>query len=137
MPCPSQFSRFNHPGYFRSTIQTMKFLSLLESPCEPMELVRSYLFSTMYTPEEKVSPLVLFLTKFNPVPHIATYLFKTFKGADCLEDISMTSCTQNTHYRESKIRRNLFTTNPMQGQVRCCQIWGRRRKREDNHMSGP
>ena len=25
----------------------------------------------------------------------------------------------------------------MQGQVRCCQIWGRRRKREENHTSGP
>ena len=40
-------------------------------------------------------------------------------------------------YREPKIRRNMLTTNPMQGQVRCCHIWGRRRKREENHMSGP
>ena len=31
------------------------------------------------------------------------------------------------NYRERKIRRNMLTTNPMQGQVRCCQIWGRRR----------
>ena len=39
------------------------------------------------------------------------------------------------YYRERKIRRNMLTTNHMQGQVRCCQIWGNRRKREDNHMS--
>jgi hypothetical protein len=25
----------------------------------------------------------------------------------------------------------------MQGKVRCCQIWGTWRKREENHMSGP
>ena len=30
----------------------------------------------------------------------------------------------------------MLTTKPMQGQVRCCQIWGRQRKREENHMSG-
>ena len=41
------------------------------------------------------------------------------------------------NYRECKIRRNMLTTNPMQGQVRCCQIWGRRKKRMENHMSGP
>ena len=40
------------------------------------------------------------------------------------------------HYRERKIRRITLATNPMQGQVRCCQIWDRRRKREENHMSG-
>ena len=41
------------------------------------------------------------------------------------------------HYRERKIRRNMILTNPIQGQVRCCQIWSRRRKREENHMTGP
>ena len=41
------------------------------------------------------------------------------------------------HYKESKIRKNILKTNPMHGQVRCCQIWGRRRKREDNYMTGP
>jgi hypothetical protein len=40
-------------------------------------------------------------------------------------------------YRERKIRRNMLSTNPIQGQVRCCQIWGRRRKIEENHMSKP
>ena len=40
-------------------------------------------------------------------------------------------------YRERKIRRNMLTTNAMQGEVRCCQICGKRRKREENHMSGP
>ena len=35
--------------------------------------------------------------------------------------------------RERKIGRDMLTTNPMQGQVRFC----RRRKREENHMSGP
>ena len=40
-------------------------------------------------------------------------------------------------YRERKIRRNMLSTNPMQRQVRCCQIRGRRRKREENNMSGP
>ena len=34
------------------------------------------------------------------------------------------------HYRERKIRRNMLKSNRMQGQVRCCQIWSRRRKRE-------
>ena len=41
------------------------------------------------------------------------------------------------YYRECKIRRNMLTANPMQEQLRCCQIWGRRRKREENHRSGP
>ena len=27
MPCPSQYSRFNHPDYIRWTVQTMKFLN--------------------------------------------------------------------------------------------------------------
>ena len=40
-------------------------------------------------------------------------------------------------YRQRKIRRNVLTTNPLQGEVQCCQIWGRPRKREENHMSGP
>ena len=45
--------------------------------------------------------------------------------------------TRYTNYRERKIRRNMLTPNPIQTQVRCCQIWGRRRKREENHVSGP
>ena len=62
--------------------------------------------------------------------------------APCSSDIShnLHSCEYNSdsycNYRERKIRRNMLTTNRMQGQVRCCQIWGRRRKREENHMSG-
>ena len=39
----------------------------------------------------------------------------------------------NFNYRERKIRRNKLTTNLIQGQVRCCQIWGRRRKRGESH----
>ena len=39
--------------------------------------------------------------------------------------------------RERKIRRNMLATNPSSGEGRCCQIWGSRRKRVDNHMSGP
>ena len=37
------------------------------------------------------------------------------------------------HYRERKIRRITLATNPMQEQVRCCQIWGRRRKVGESH----
>ena len=40
------------------------------------------------------------------------------------------------YYRERKITRNMLTTNPMQAQVQCCQMWSRRRKREENHMFG-
>ena len=34
-------------------------------------------------------------------------------------------------YRKRKIRRNMLTTNPLQGEVRCCQIWadGERERR--------
>ena len=34
---------------------------------------------------------------------------------------------QQINYRKRKIRRNMLTTNHMQGQVRCCQICGIRR----------
>ena len=47
------------------------------------------------------------------------------------------SLTSKNYYRERKIRRNMLTANPMQGQVRCCQIWGRLWKRGKNHISGP
>ena len=40
------------------------------------------------------------------------------------------------HYRESKTRRNMLKANPKQGQVLCCQIWDRRRKRRITLM-GP
>ena len=29
-----------------------------------------------------------------------------------------------------------LNANPTQGQLQCCQIWGRQKKREENHMSG-
>ena len=53
--------------------------------------------------------------------------------------VGQVACTTNYSccYREHKIRRNMLTTNPMQGQVWCCQIRGTLRKREENHMSGP
>ena len=39
------------------------------------------------------------------------------------------------YYRERKIRRDMLTTNPMQGKVLCCQIWGRRGERERERKS--
>ena len=40
-------------------------------------------------------------------------------------------------YRKRRIRRNILRTNPIEGQVRCCQIWGIWRNGEENHMSRP
>ena len=44
--------------------------------------------------------------------------------------------TNPEYYMGYEIRRNMLTANPMQGQVWCCQIWGRLRRREENHRSG-
>ena len=41
------------------------------------------------------------------------------------------------YYRKCKIRKNMLTTNPLQGEVQCWPIWGRWRKREENHTSEP
>ena len=61
-----------------------------------------------------------------------------FAGSNSAEvDVFFSERKNPKHYRERKIRRNALSTNLMQGQVRCCQVWGRRRKREENHMSGP
>ena len=62
--------------------------------------------------------------------HLATFQVSTWR-------FHIMQINEQLNYRERKTRRNMLTTNPMQGQVRCCQIWGRRRKREENHMSGP
>ena len=39
----------------------------------------------------------------------------------------------NMYYRERKLRRNMLTSNHLQGEVRCCQIFGRLTKRGESH----
>ena len=46
--------------------------------------------------------------------------------------ILSTFITGPIYYKECKIR-NMLTTNHQQGEVWCCQIWGRRRKRGKSH----
>ena len=85
-------------------------------------------FSTLDLPNCPLSTL-----NFNPIIRVVvpTFLVTAWaRGHIICAQISIPADTftkSNNNiplcdYRERKVRRNMLTTNPLQGEVRCCQI---------------